>query len=91
MNFLFVKAFVLFLFSFSFLTLNAQVNFLQVPFETLVERAQKENKGVFVFLSNNNNESWWMEHNVFNNKAIVTCTMKTLFVEYSMGKLITPI
>jgi outer membrane protein OmpA-like peptidoglycan-associated protein len=70
MNFLFVKAFVLFLFSFSFLTLNAQVNFLQVPFETLVERAQKENKGVFVFLSNNNNESWWMEHNVFNNKAI---------------------
>jgi len=52
------------------LYLKSQINFLQVPFETLIERAKKETKGVFVFLSNNNNESWWMEHNVFNNPSI---------------------
>lgn len=50
--------------------LNAQINFLEVSFESLVEKAKQENKGIFVFVSNNNNESWWMENNVFQNKAI---------------------
>ncbi len=61
---------------FSFLILNpffqvqSQINFLEIPFEELVEKAKQENKPIFLFLSNNNNESWWMENNVFNNQAI---------------------
>jgi outer membrane protein OmpA-like peptidoglycan-associated protein len=51
-------------------TIKSQINFLELPFEDLVSKARDENKFVFIFLSNNNNESFWMHHNVFTDSNI---------------------
>ncbi|OQX98816.1 MAG: hypothetical protein B6I20_10615 [Bacteroidetes bacterium 4572_117] len=69
MNNLFLKIALLFILQ-TGVYIRAQINFYQIPFEDLIEKAEQENKPIFLFLSNNNNESWWMENNVFNKPVI---------------------
>ena len=52
------------------ITINSQVDFHQRSFDDILEIAKQKNKPIFLFLSNNNNECWWMENNVFNNSKI---------------------
>jgi hypothetical protein len=53
-----------------FIRISGQVNFLEVSIEELLEKGKHEKKSVFIFLSDNKNESFWMEHNVFNDPSI---------------------
>jgi len=49
---------------------KSQIDFYQKSFKDIVKIAYQQNKPIFLFLSNNNNECWWMENNVFNNRQI---------------------
>ncbi len=49
---------------------KSQIDFLSTPLDSLVKKSKHEQKPIFLFISNNNNDSWWMEHNVLKDIAI---------------------
>ncbi len=52
------------------LNTKSQVRFLEKTVQELINKATNENKTVFIFVSDGNNESWWMEQNVFNDSEV---------------------
>ena len=49
---------------------NSQINFSSSSVKEILKKALKENKNVFIYVTNNSNSCWWIENEVFNNTEV---------------------